>query len=87
MKKRRSFRYTNNWKGSTQGWLPGKNLLAASPVDFTLPGLKNFYYSSHWNQPGGGLPIAIKTGRDIAKHICKINKKAFVTIPVSTIVK
>jgi phytoene dehydrogenase-like protein len=73
------YRYTNNWKGSTQGWLPGKNLLAPSPVDFTLPGLKNFYYSSHWNQPGGGLPIAIKTGRDIAKLICKSQKKKFKT--------
>lgn len=72
-------RYTNNWKGSTQGWLPGENFLAASPVDFTLPGLENFYYSSHWNQPGGGLPIAIKTGRDVAKFICKKNKKRFIT--------
>lgn len=71
------YRYTNNWKGSTQGWLPGKNLLAPSPVDFTLPGLKNFYYSSHWNQPGGGLPIAIKTGRDIAKVLCKKNRRKF----------
>jgi phytoene dehydrogenase-like protein len=73
------YRYTNNWKGSTQGWLPGKNLLAPSPVNFTLPGLKKFYYSSHWNQPGGGLPIAIKTGRDVAKVICKAYKKPFVT--------
>ncbi|MFL5764237.1 MAG: phytoene desaturase family protein [Bacteroidia bacterium] len=64
-------RYTGNWKGSTQGWLPTKNLLAKSPVGFHFPGLKNFYYSSHWNQPGGGLPIAIKTGRDVAKKICK----------------
>lgn len=72
-------RYTNNWKGSTQGWLPGKNLLAPSPVGFKLPGLKNFYYSSHWNQPGGGLPIAIKTGRDVAKAICKENKVKFKT--------
>lgn len=70
-------RYTNNWKGSTQGWLPGKNLLAPSPVNFTFPGLKNFYFSSHWNQPGGGLPIAIKTGRDVAKLICKKNKVLF----------
>jgi hypothetical protein len=70
-------RYTNNWKGSTQGWLPGKNLLAKSPVGFKLPGLKNFYYSSHWNQPGGGLPIAIKTGRDVAKLICKENGVKF----------
>lgn len=72
-------RYTNNWKGSTQGWLPGKNLLAPSPVDFTLPGLKNFYYSSHWNQPGGGLPIAIKTGRDVTKLICKSTGTKFKT--------
>ncbi len=74
-------RYTNNWKGSTQGWLPGKNLLARSPVGFHLPGLKNFYYSSHWNQPGGGLPIAIKTGRDVAKKICKDYKVEFKVIP------
>ena len=73
------YRYTNNWKGSTQGWLPGKNLLAASPVNFTFPGLKNFYFSSHWNQPGGGLPIAIRTGREVAKLICKKNNKEFTT--------
>ena len=72
-------RYTNNWKGSTQGWLPGKNLLARSPVSFNFPGLKNFYFSSHWNQPGGGLPIAIKTGREVAQLICKNNKVKFKT--------
>ncbi|MBK7668512.1 MAG: NAD(P)/FAD-dependent oxidoreductase [Sphingobacteriaceae bacterium] len=74
------YRYTNNWKGSTQGWLPGKYLLAPSPVGFLLPGLKNFYFSSHWNQPGGGLPIAIKTGRDVTKAICKATGKKFITI-------
>lgn len=71
------YRYTNNWKGSTQGWLPGKNILAPSPVNFSFPGLKSFYFSSHWNQPGGGLPIAIKTGRDVAKLICKNNNVEF----------
>ncbi len=74
-------RYTGNWKGSTQGWLPGKNLLAKSPVGFKFPGLKNFYYSSHWNQPGGGLPIAIKTGRDVAKLICKEHNVKFKVTP------
>ena len=74
-------RYTGNWKGSTQGWLPGKNLLAKSPVGFKFPGLKNFYYSSHWNQPGGGLPIAIKTGRDVAKLICKEHNVIFKVLP------
>ena len=73
-------RYTNNWKGSTQGWLPGENLIAPSPVKLTIPGLKNFYLSSHWNQPGGGLPIAISTGREVAKAICKNQKKKFKTV-------
>jgi phytoene dehydrogenase-like protein len=76
-------RYTNNWKGSTQGWLPGKNLLAPSPVGFNFPGLKNFYFASHWNQPGGGLPIAIKTGREVAQLICKNNGQKFNTKRVS----
>ncbi len=72
-------RYTNNWKGSTQGWLPGENLIALSPVKFTLPTLKNFYMGSHWNQPGGGLPIAISTGRDLTKKICKEQNKKFIS--------
>jgi phytoene dehydrogenase-like protein len=63
-------RYTNNWKGSTQGWLPSDNLVAPSPVKKTLPKLKNFYYASHWSQPGGGLPIAVIAARDITKYIC-----------------
>lgn len=76
-------RYTNNWQGSIQGWLPGKNLLAGSPVGFKLPGLHNFYYSSQWNQPGGGLPVAIKQGRDVTKLICKHYKKKFQVIPAT----
>ena len=64
-------RYTNNWKGSVQGWLPGKNIMASSPVKFELPGLNNFYYASHWSMPGGGLPVAIKTASDLAQVISK----------------
>jgi phytoene dehydrogenase-like protein len=70
-------RYTNNWKGSTQGWLPGKNFLAASPVGFKVKGLNNFYYSSHWNTPGGGLPVVIKNSREVTQLICKKNKIEF----------
>lgn len=70
-------RYTNNWQGSAQGWLPSEDLTKGSPVGFKLPGLKNFYYSSHWNRPGGGLPIAINTGRDVARAICRQYKVKF----------
>ncbi len=71
------YRYTGNWKGSTQGWLAGKNLLAPSPVKLKVEGVDNMYLCSHWNQPGGGLPIAIKMGRDLAMLLCKENGVRF----------
>jgi phytoene dehydrogenase-like protein len=71
-------RYTNNWKGSTQGWLPGKNLIAPSPVNAVIPGLKDFYLAGQWTQPGGGLPVAIKSARTVAQMICHRYHKPFV---------
>jgi phytoene dehydrogenase-like protein len=70
-------RYTNNWKGSVQGWLPGKNIIAQSPVKSELPGLKNFYFIGHWTIPGGGLPVAVKSARDVVQMICKEYKVPF----------
>jgi len=70
-------RYTNNWQGSAQGWLPGKNLLARSPVSNVIPGLQDFYLAGHWTQPGGGLPVAIKSARTVAQMICHKYKKPF----------
>ncbi|MBK8352517.1 MAG: NAD(P)/FAD-dependent oxidoreductase [Saprospirales bacterium] len=72
-------RYTNNWQGSAQGWLPGENILAPTPVKFKLPKLKQFYYASHWSRPGGGIPVAIEQGREVAKLICKDFKVEFKT--------
>jgi phytoene dehydrogenase-like protein len=63
-------RYTGNWKGSAQGWFPSKNLMASSPVDIDLPRLKNFYYTSHWSIPGGGLPVVLKSAHDLVQRIC-----------------
>ncbi|MFZ4522458.1 MAG: phytoene desaturase family protein [Bacteroidales bacterium] len=70
-------RYTGNWKGSVQGWLPGKNMIAQSPVKSEIPGLKGFYYIGHWTIPGGGLPVAIKSARDVARIICHRKKVPF----------
>jgi len=70
-------RYTNNWNGSIQGWLPGKNMIARSPIHAKLPGLKNFYFVGHWTIPGGGLPVAIKSARDASMIICHKTKKTF----------
>jgi phytoene dehydrogenase-like protein len=70
-------RYTGNWKGSTQGWLPGRNLIERSPVKPTLPGLSDFYFCGHWSSPGGGLPVAIKSARDVVQMICRKEKVKF----------
>lgn len=70
-------RYTGNWKGSIQGWMPVENPLAPSPVKSTLPGLGNFYMAGQWIAPGGGLPVALLQGRNIAQVICKHMHRKF----------
>jgi len=69
-------RYTNNWKGSIQGWvwLPG---MVPKVVKKNLPGLKGFYQIGQWIMPGGGVPSAMLTARDLAQIICKKEKKKF----------
>jgi phytoene dehydrogenase-like protein len=43
----------------------------------TLPGLKNFYMIGQWVQPGGGIPNAVSSGRDLAWILCSRDGKAF----------
>jgi len=69
-------RYTNNWKGSTEGWdwLPG---LIPETIKKVLPGLKGFYMIGQWTMPGGGVSTAQTAGRDIARIICHKDHKKF----------
>ena len=69
-------RYTNNWKGSTQGWA-NENIFASRPIKKELPGLLNFYMIGHWVIPGGGVPNAFISGRTVAQIICKKERKKF----------
>jgi phytoene dehydrogenase-like protein len=48
-------------------------------MDKSLPGLKNFYMIGQWVEPGGGLPPAIMSGRNVTQIICKKDKKKFKT--------
>jgi phytoene dehydrogenase-like protein len=72
-------RYTNNWKGSFEGWHPGPEAIMVR-MKKTLPGLKNFYMIGQWVEPGGGLPPAIMSGRNVAQMICKKDKKKFTAL-------
>ncbi|MHA1557132.1 MAG: phytoene desaturase family protein, partial [Candidatus Heimdallarchaeota archaeon] len=71
-------RYTNNWKGSYEGWLPSIQLSGKSLTE-TLPGLKDFFMVGHWTRPGGGLPPAAMSARKIVGIICKEDGKDFTT--------
>ena len=71
-------RYTGNWRGSYEGWLPTAESLTKR-MSKTLPGLDNFYMAGQWVEPGGGLPTAAISGRNVTQIICKKDKKKFVT--------
>jgi phytoene dehydrogenase-like protein len=69
-------RCTNNWKGSLEGWVltPDVGFLRMKK---TLPGLRNFYMAGQWVEPGGGLPTAFLSGRNVTQLISKHDAKKF----------
>lgn len=69
-------RYTGNWRGSYQGWLPTPHILGRR-IPYALPGLEGFYMAGHWVVVGGGLPSAALSGRYVAQIICARDGKAF----------
>ena len=69
-------RYTGNWQGSYEGWLPTPRILGRR-ISYTLPGLKNFYMAGHWVVAGGGLPSAALAGRYVAQMVCAQNGRKF----------
>ncbi len=71
-------RYTGNWKGSALGWDCTTETFFM-PMSKTLPGLDHFYMAGQWVEPGGGVPMAALSGRNVIQLICKRDKKPFVT--------
>jgi phytoene dehydrogenase-like protein len=69
-------RWTGNWQGSYQGWLPTPQILGRRPP-YTLPGLKDFYMAGQWVETGGGLPPSALSGRYVAQMICARDGKKF----------
>lgn len=72
-------RYTGNWRGSYQGWLLEDWDYLSDKMSKTLPGLENFYMAGQWVEPGGGMPTAIMSGRNVTQIICKRDKRPFIT--------
>jgi phytoene dehydrogenase-like protein len=71
-------RFTGNWKGSMEGFLPTPGSLFASRRQ-TLPGLGGFLRVGQWVSPGGGLPTGLMTARAAIQHLCRRDGVAFLT--------
>jgi phytoene dehydrogenase-like protein len=69
-------RFTGNWQGSFQGWLPTPGSLGRR-LPRSLPKLSNFYMAGHWLDPGGGIPQAAMSGRYVAQRLCARDGKKF----------
>ena len=70
------FRYTGNWQGTMEGWLPMPGS-GFRPLPNTLPGLDRFIMAGQWVMPGGGLPSGPLTARPAIKTICKHDRVPF----------
>ena len=74
-------RYTGNWRGSTCGWLLTKSTMKLMLLGMskTLPGLKNFYMAGQWVEPGGSVPLAALSARNVLQLICHDDGRKFTT--------
>jgi len=69
-------RFTGNWKGSMEGFLPTPGSLLASRRQ-TLPGLGRLLRIGQWVSPGGGLPTGLMTARAALQSICRQDRVPF----------
>jgi phytoene desaturase len=70
------WRYSLNRRGSYEGWLmSGEAIMTFIPK--TLPGLRNFYMAGQWVEPGGGIPPALYSGRNLVRTLCHADGQPF----------
>jgi phytoene dehydrogenase-like protein len=74
-------RDTGNWQGASCGWLLTKDTLPlmVKGVPKRLPGLDRFYMVGQWTEPGGSVPVAATSGRNMIHEICHEDSQEFIT--------
>lgn len=78
-------KYTGNWQAAFEGWLLTTRTLGMTVrggMKKTLPGLRNFWMCGQWVVPGGGLPSAAWSARNVIRMICAADEKTFVALKV-----
>ena len=69
------WRNARTWRGAFEGWLPSSNVFTHVPK--TLAGLERFYLAGQWIEPGGGVPMATRSGRHAVEIICAALNRPF----------
>ena len=73
-------RYTGNWQGAYMSWVFDAGFMREYLfVPRRVPGLEDFYLSSMWTSPPGGLPGAAAAGRDVVQLLCDADHRRFET--------
>jgi len=70
------WRSARSWRGAFEGWLPTSDAFKHVPKQ--LPGLDGFYMAGQWVEPGGGVPMAVMSGRQVAELVCASLGRPFV---------
>jgi phytoene dehydrogenase-like protein len=65
-----------SWRGAYEGWTPEGQAFAHPKKK--LAGLEGFYMAGQWVEPGGGVPTAIMSGRQVVQLLCADLDRAFV---------
>ncbi len=72
-------RYTNNWQGSTTGFLLSREVMPSlvMGMDKRIRGLDNLFLAGQWVEPGGGVPMSAASGRAAVQLICHADRMPF----------
>jgi phytoene desaturase len=65
-----------SWRGAYEGWMPSADSIF-SHVEKKLAGLSGVYLAGQWVEPGGGVPMAVMSGRQAVELACHDLRRAF----------
>ena len=65
-----------SWRGSYEGWMPSSEGFFGH-IRKKLPNLQGFYMAGQWVEPGGGVPTAVLSGRQVTQLVCADRGHAF----------
>jgi phytoene dehydrogenase-like protein len=65
-----------SWRGAYEGWMPSADSFFSN-IKKTLAGVGSFYMAGQWVQPGGGVPMAVLSGRQAVQLLCHEDGQSF----------